>query len=49
MIDFIEEISGSILPQVGVIEMDRIDVGQGPDPTHQRERSHKENIIHDVC
>jgi hypothetical protein len=45
---FIKEIFGFILPQLGVIEMDGLDVGRGPTPAHQRERSHKTNLIHDV-
>jgi hypothetical protein len=46
---FIEEMSGFFLPQLGVIEMDRLCVGRVPTPSHQREMSDKKNGIHDVC
>jgi hypothetical protein len=49
MVDFLEEISGFVFPQLGVIEMDRFGASRGPAPAHQRERSHKENNIHEVC
>ena len=42
MIDFIEEISGFVVPQLGVLEMDRLGVGGVPTPAHQRERSDKQ-------
>jgi len=34
MIDLIEEISGFVLPQLGVIEMDRCSVGWGTTLAH---------------
>ena len=46
---FIEEMYGFVLPQLGVIEMDRLGIGQVPTPSHQRERSDNKNGIHDVC
>jgi hypothetical protein len=49
MTDFIEEISGFVLLEFGVIEMDRLNVGRGPALVHQRERGHRKNVVHDVC
>ena len=49
MTDFIEEISGFVVPQLGVIEMDRLGIGRVPTLAHQRERSDKQKGIHDIC
>jgi hypothetical protein len=46
--NFVEEIFGIVLPQLGVIEVNRFNVGRGPAPFHQWERDYKENSIHDI-
>ena len=49
MTDFIEEIFGFVIPQLGVIEMDRLGASRVPYLAHQREMSDKQKGIHDVC
>jgi hypothetical protein len=44
MKDFIEEISSFILPQLRVIEMYGLSVGQGLAPNHQREVVNERNM-----
>jgi hypothetical protein len=47
--DFIEEIFGLVLPQLGMVEVNRFCTGQGPAPIHQWERGYEANNIHDIC